>query len=572
MHRSGADSSLAALQAGASLPGHVLDVVVLTADGGLLATLRDASSAEQAIWHAPSPDAAVDLLIGGRCAVLIADLGALRGDAAAFFDRLHAQFPELVLLATGRREEEGAVASLISSGLIYRLLHKPVSPARAGLFLAAATRRYHELHNTASDPIGMATIKTVAMRPKLARGLIAGAVLLIVAVTVLLLWSSGDAPAPSIVPQQVSSASPEEQIATLMGRAQIAFARDQLAEPRGDNALEHYRAVLALQPDHAAAKAGVARVAAGLEQRVVAALEARNAPQGRVALAALQHAEPSHPRLDALREQLISVSRSAAAVSASPANPTTLAAPPGQAASVRAATAAERGAVDAEPASDVDTRTRPEASAAAAADEAGSDAPDAEDLQRATQLRERGALLAPPGANAYEALAALRVAYPDAEALRAEEQRLAFALLEQARTALAASNLDEAAVFLGRAEQLVPGMATTTALQKQLAAAQTERSFATNIVQAGTLRRTREVAAVYPRDAQRDGVEGWVDVEFTIAADGSTTDLIARRAQPTGVFEKSAIDSVRRWRFQPVMRNGEAVPQRAVLHVRFTLN
>jgi hypothetical protein len=28
---------------------------------------------------------------------------------------------------------------------------------------------------------------------------------------------------------------------------------------------------------------------------------------------------------------------------------------------------------------------------------------------------------------------------------------------------------------------------------------------------------------------------------------------------------------VRRWRFQPVLRNGEAVPQRAVLRVRFVL-
>lgn len=572
MHRSGADSSLAALQAGASLPGHVLDVVVLTADAGVLATLREASGVEHAVWHAPSPDAAVDLLIGGRCAVLIADLGALRGDAAAFFERLHAQFPELVLLATGRRDEEGAVACLISSGLIYRFLHKPVSPARAGLFLSAATRRYHELHNTAPEPIGMTTIRTVAMRPTLVRALIAGAVLLIVAITVLLWWSSSDAPAPGVVPQQhVSSASIEEQIATLMGRAQIAFARDQLAEPRGDNALEHYRSVLALQPDHAEAKAGVARVASGLEQRVIAALAARNAPQGRVALAALQRAEPSYPRLDDLRAQLIGLSRSAAATL--PSQPITentpTGAPPRSAAQTRPREA-QRAAT-----ARVAEQAPPVAAKAAASDTTGgaaSNEPRADDLQRVTQLRERGALVAPAGANAYEALSALRAAYPQAEALRAEEQRLAFALLEQARTALAAANIDAAAVFLERAEDLVPGMATTKALQQQLAAAQAERAFATNIVQAANLKRTREVAAVYPREAQREGVEGWVDVEFTITADGTTTDFVARRSQPANVFDKAAIDSVRRWRFEPVMRNGQAAPQRAVLRVRFALN
>ena len=142
---------LAALQAGAGLPGHVLDVVVLTSDPGVLATLREAAGPEHAIWHAPSADTAVDLLVGGRCSILIADLGALRGDAAALLDRLHAQFPELILMATGRRDEEHSVAMLVSDGRIYRFLHKPVSPARANLFLSAATRRYNELRNV--EPI-----------------------------------------------------------------------------------------------------------------------------------------------------------------------------------------------------------------------------------------------------------------------------------------------------------------------------------------------------------------------------------------------------------------------------------
>ena len=133
------DANLAALQSSA-LPGHILDVIVLTSDGGLLATLRDASGPEHAIWHAPTADAAVDLLIGGRCGVLIADLGTLRSDAAALLSRLHSQFPELVLMATGRRDEESSVASLVSDGRIYRFLHKPISPARGNLFLSTASR------------------------------------------------------------------------------------------------------------------------------------------------------------------------------------------------------------------------------------------------------------------------------------------------------------------------------------------------------------------------------------------------------------------------------------------------
>jgi TonB family protein len=554
----GPDPNLA-LHASTALPGHVLDVVVLTADAGLLATLREASAAEHAVWHAPSADAAVDLLIGGRCGVLIADLGALPGDAGPFFDRLHAQFPELVLMATGRRDEEGGVATMITRGVIYRLLHKPVSPARAGLFIAAATRRYHELRSV--EPVGMATIKTTAVRPHAGKlAAIAATIIALAAATAY--WLSRDEEAPALPKQESAIPAPTiaEQIATLLGRAQIAYARDQLSAPRGDNALEHYRAVLALDPANADAQQGVARVVAGLEAHVVAALQARNAPLGLSALAALQSAQRDHPRLDALRAELIALSRSAASAS------TAARMPPPRTSAAPAATAVKEPAASAPP-----VKAGPAAVSRAREDDGPASAPSEAEVSAVAQLREQGLLIAPPGANAYDALALLRAAFPGADEVRAEEQRLAFALLELTRTALAARDLENAAVYVQRADSLVPGMATTRALQQQLTKAQQERAFATNIVQAATLKRIREAAPVYPRDAARAGLEGWVDVEFTIALDGSTRDLVVRNADHEEVFGKAALDSVRRWRFEPVMRSGAAVEQRAILRVRFEL-
>src|SRR5262249_33585593 len=98
-----------------------------------------------------------------------------------------------------------------------------------------------------------------------------------------------------------------------------------------------------------------------------------------------------------------------------------------------------------------------------------------------------------------------------------------------------------------------------------------KRDFMKNIMPAGSLRRLREVAPVYPREAQRNGTEGWVDVEFTIASDGTTQDLVARNSEPQDVFEKSALDSVSRWRFNPIVRDGVPVAQRASLRVKFVL-
>ncbi|MBV9346215.1 MAG: energy transducer TonB [Gammaproteobacteria bacterium] len=41
-------------------------------------------------------------------------------------------------------------------------------------------------------------------------------------------------------------------------------------------------------------------------------------------------------------------------------------------------------------------------------------------------------------------------------------------------------------------------------------------------------------------------------------------------AEPAGVFESAAIDAVRRWRYEPVRRDGASVAQPARLRVRFT--
>ena len=118
-----------------------VDVIVLTVDPALLATLREASESNHRISHAESAEAAVDLLVGGRCGLLIVDVAVVRGDVAELIDKLQAQFPEVLILATGRREQQRAVAALVASGRVYRFLHKPISPARAELFLSAATRR-----------------------------------------------------------------------------------------------------------------------------------------------------------------------------------------------------------------------------------------------------------------------------------------------------------------------------------------------------------------------------------------------------------------------------------------------
>jgi TonB family protein len=571
VHSTRQDPNLAALQAGAGLPGHVLDVVVLTSDPGLLATVREAGGPEHAIWHAPSADNAVDLLVGGRCSILIADLGALRGDAAALLDRLHAQFPELILMATGRRDEEHSVAMLVSDQRIYRFLHKPVSPARANLFLSAATRRYNELRNAV--PIDLITGKHIVPRSNTPAIIISLVVLLSAAAGGAFWWQSRKEPAAvTQPPRAVGSLTQDEQIADFLARGEMALATDRLVDPRGNNAVEYYRGVLALQPDNAGAHTGLERVGMKLEARVLEALQARDPARGATALATLQRAVPDYARLDELRAELLTLSRSSRSPISIAPPPEPVKRPPARAVAPVSAPAAKTTITPEAPAPTPAVNVpAPQAAAPAATATAAASNPSASELDNVARLRGRGVLLEPPGNNAYEQLLALRAKYPYSIGVRTEQQQLASAFLERTRTALAAGDAETASAFLSRVDTLVPNMAATKSLQTQLATLQQQRKLSSEIVQAKTLKRVREVPPVYPRDAERQKISGWVDVEFTVAADGSTQDLVVRGAEPRQMFDQAAVDAVKRWRFEPIMRNGAAVAQRAAVRIRFEL-
>ncbi len=67
------------------------------------------------------------------------------------------------------------------------------------------------------------------------------------------------------------------------------------------------------------------------------------------------------------------------------------------------------------------------------------------------------------------------------------------------------------------------------------------------------------VSPRYPNRAASKGLEGYVDVRFDVTALGTTANISVTGAQPEGVFEKSALAAVKRWRYQPKTVDGKAV-------------
>lgn len=75
----------------------------------------------------------------------------------------------------------------------------------------------------------------------------------------------------------------------------------------------------------------------------------------------------------------------------------------------------------------------------------------------------------------------------------------------------------------------------------------------------------------YPRRAVRAKIEGVVTVEFTITRDGSVIDPSVVQAAPPAVFDRAALQAIRRWKFRPKFIDGRPVQRRAVQNIRFSL-
>lgn len=66
--------------------------------------------------------------------------------------------------------------------------------------------------------------------------------------------------------------------------------------------------------------------------------------------------------------------------------------------------------------------------------------------------------------------------------------------------------------------------------------------------------------APYPTRALARGIEGFVELSFTVNAQGRVEDPMVLYAEPEGYFERAALNSIRQWQYSPAMDNGEPIP------------
>ena len=68
----------------------------------------------------------------------------------------------------------------------------------------------------------------------------------------------------------------------------------------------------------------------------------------------------------------------------------------------------------------------------------------------------------------------------------------------------------------------------------------------------------------YPMSAKQKGIEGWVELMYTITKLGTVKDIIVTAANAGTIFNRSAIQAVSKWKYNPKIENGVAVERQGV--------
>jgi TonB family protein len=554
-----------------SLASDIVELVVLTADEAFLQTLKEGVGAARRLWHVLSPDKISDLLVAGGVGILVLDVQALNEAAARFVADIKRQFPDLVIVVAGNRESETELARLISDGSIYRFIHKPLSPARARLFADAAVKRFDDRRRRTVELAAPA-----AGAPRQPRRILIGATSAGVAVLLTAGWllhrrnveqteiSAGTAPA-----QPAASMAPSASLQPLPAVKSVLMEAQERLLARARAALDQQRLDEAASTIEAARKAGIAteRVAQ-LATELAQARELAKAAAPRTA-----SAPPANPAAETLPGGS-SLAVAPPTVSASPAAGSAVSAPPVSAPPV-SAPPVSAPPVSA-PAVTTSTVSAPAVTSPGGAGPAVG-APDATQaaaldlLKSARQSLARDRLVEPENDNAQYYLLALRKLDAQYVGLPALTDDLGSRLVAKGQANVNAQQYDAAREWLDHAAAIGYVSPQADAVRHDLDAALAHRAFMANVITASQLTLVKSVQPPYPPKAEKTGIEGWVELDFTVTETGAVQDVAVDAAKPPGVFEAAATAALSQWRFKPLVRDAKTVATRARIRIRFAL-
>ena len=367
-------------------------------------------------------------------------------------------------------------------------------------------------------------------------------------------WSSGvSEPAAIAVPAAVTAtpqpAAAESEVARAdatplrsglddpLRMAQLAYEAGMLTEPENYSAWTLFAGVLEQEPGNVIALEGLNKVAADLLQRSAVALEQGRYDDARATVDRILGALPDHEGAMAL------------ALRVEDAAPKPETEPVAEPETVQVVVAAPRP----EP-----VREEPKVDLVLLAHDAFDQA-----------MRENR-LLTPANDNARLHVKRMIDENATHELAIRDRDLLVTELLARSTQALEALDPDAARTWIDEAERIAadqaPIAAARTVLTDRLIAMETAKPLP-----ASALTVIDYVAPEYPRNAATRGVEGWVDVQFMVASDGSTRNIVVADASHERYFREEAMAAVSQWRFEPRVFMDRPIDQQTYTRVRFVL-
>ena len=391
---------------------------------------------------------------------------------------------------------------------------------------------------------------------------VAGGVIATVGVAWLVIlrpWGSGDnqsaaaTPEPTVMvataagppPSADPAASAESQdsgqldagLDNPLRMAKLAYDAGMLVEPAEYSAWTLYSKALKNEPTNAEAIEGITKVADDLVRRGETALEQGRFDDARDTVERIRSVLPQHPGAKALAEKIFPVAPAVAKLQ--PQLKPELTAPPPPKVTVETPAPAK-------PAAD------PIVEAVAAFDKA----------------MAASRLLTPTDQSAKHFVEILIAINPGHEATRRAQQRLTSEFLSRATQSLEGLDTEAARIWIDEAEGVGAdpnGVRTArNSLTDQLISMESAKPMPASALKIATY-----VAPEYPQRALERHIQGWVDVEFTVAMDGSTRDISVADASSDSYFRREAMAAVEKWRFEPRVFMNRPIAQRSYTRIRF---
>jgi TonB family protein len=474
-------------------------------------------------------------------------------------DALTRQFPDLRLMVAGQSSEQAELASRIASERVFRFVHKPASTQRLKLFLEAAAR---EPGRRARSP---AMEGAPPRPPSRLAFVIAGLVAACIAVAAAwLFWPEGAAAR--------LNARDLAKVEQMMQQAEAASSAKRFVSFDGSSSAELYRDVLKLDAVNEQARAGLDNALHDAISDARKTLAAGQLDTATNTMEAVRLIDPDHPGLQQLVAEV-------------------------QAETTRALEDATARELMAERQRQIQVA-----------------------LGEMSERIRAGALLDPDADNAITHFQAAQSLSAGDPAVRSARNELTAALVTAGEQALQDKHLQDARSYAAATSRINSSATSLAALYWHLEEAETAaatpqpkpRPLPSASEMARTLEAVVQVAPVaapepkppapeatpepaepawvpgegvistsqlktlhrgeaeFPNEARVGQISGWVELEFTIARNGSVKDIEVTASEPRRTFDSAAMKAMRGYRYEPVTRDGQPVEQRARMRMRFT--